>query len=240
MSQKAIGAVLWLAVIIAIVALYQTRKQVNEAAESAESESGAAEVIMPQKPMVLGDFELTNTRGETVTKADVLGKPAIFAFIFTRCTSTCPPIVMEMKKLHDKFADTDVRLFTVTIDPEFDTVEQLGKFADIYEPDLGRWQFLTGDKAAIHDMITSGFNLFVEELFGKEAKPGFEFAHTNRVVLIDAQGRPVKTYLILNEIDRAALYRVLRGKDPFPEPLTGQVTLRRGNGETENLSADKP
>lgn len=193
------------------------------------------------KNMKLVDFELTNSEGEKVTKADIVGKPAVFAFIFTRCISTCPPITMEMKKMHDKFKDSDVRFFCVSVDPDYDTPEHLSKFAEIYQPDPKRWQFLTGSKKQVHDMIVGGFELVIKEAFGENVRPGYEVTHTNRVVLVNADGYPVDSYLVLNEIDRAKLYKILDGRKPFPQPpKPGQVaTLKRSNGETESLSADK-
>jgi cytochrome oxidase Cu insertion factor (SCO1/SenC/PrrC family) len=196
-------------------------------------------VSIPAPAMALAEFDLVNVQGEKVTRDDVLGKPAVFAFVFSRCTSTCPPIMLETQRLHNKLADADVRFFTVTIDPEFDTVEHFGNFVDTYSPNPDRWQCLTGSKETIHNMIKHGFRQVVEEVFGKDRKPGAEFTHTNRVVLVNADGIPVETYLILNDGDRAKLLRVLQGKDPFPQPPTGteSVTITRGDGTTQDLSA---
>lgn len=238
MKYKLIGVVLWTAVLGALYLVYQDR-QSKLAASDSDLGMTPSNVSIPAPAMALAEFDLVNTQGEKVTRDDVLGKPAVFAFVFSRCTSTCPPIMMRTKELHDKLGDADVRFFTVTIDPEFDTVKHFAKFADTYSPDPERWQFLTGSKETIHDMISNGFRQVVAEVFGEDRKPGAEFTHTNRVVLVNADGIPVKTYLILNDGDRAKLLRVLQGKAPFPQPATGDeaVTLTRGDGTTENLSA---
>ena len=218
--------------------MYQDRQSKLVASDS-DLGVTPSNVSIPAPAMALAEFDLVNTQGEKVTRDDVLGKPAVFAFVFTRCTTTCPPIMMRTKELHDKLGDADVRFFTVTIDPEVDTVAHFGKFSEIYSPDPERWQFLTGSKETIHDMIANGFHQVVAEVFGEDRKPGAEFTHTNRVVLVNADGIPVETYLILNDGDRAKLLRVLQGKAPFPQPATGDeaVTLTRGDGTTENLSA---
>ncbi len=237
MKLKVVGLLLWIAVGIAIFFMYRNRRFETDPAPA--NPSGPTVVSIPQPSMRLGDFELTNTLGEKVTRADVIGKPAVFAFVFTRCTSTCPPIMLETKRLHDQLADSDVRFFTITVDPEHDTAEHFGKFADTYSPDPERWQFLTGSKEAIHNMIVGGFQLTMEEMFGKDRKPGFEVTHTNRVVLVNAAGSPVKSFLILNDADRADLVRILEGKSPFPEPPDPQaaVTITRGD-KTDDLSSD--
>ncbi len=253
-SFRVMGLVLWGLVGVALIATYVVRNQTDARSDVSPASAEPEDPTAPQtespsappqvtihKNMQLVDFELTNSRGETVTKADVVGKPAVFAFIFTRCISTCPPITLEMKKLHDKFKDSDVRFFCVTVDPDFDTVEHFANWSENYAPDRSRWQFLTGSKKQIHDMIVGGFELVIKEAFGENVRPGYEVTHTNRVVLVSAEGYPVESYLILNDIDRAKLYRVLEGRAPFPEPQKpGDVaTLTRSNGETESLSADK-
>lgn len=252
MNLKVVGIFLWAAVAIGLFSLYQSRKKVGQEVAESSSPKGAntvvlgddttptGRVVIPQKPMKLDNFSLTNIHGEEVTRADVVGQPAVFAFIFTRCSGTCPAIMLQTKKLHDTFAESDVRFFTVTMDPEFDTVEQLGKYADIYDPDHTRWQFLTGAKPEIDKLIREGFGLFVEEMFGEDVKPGFEFVHTDRVILVNAEGFPVKAYRILDDAQRALLRRVLEGKDKFPEPGSSKVTLTRANGDTEDLSANTP
>ncbi len=253
MNFKILGAVLWLAVGVALVGLVVSRRPpesvpVSETLTAEPADYTAAETVTVDaaptvtipSSMKLGEFELTNTRGEKVTKADVVGQPTVFAFIFTGCTSTCPPITLEMKRLHDNFKDTDLRLFCVTVDPDRDTVEHFGSWADSYERDHERWQFLTGTKQQIHDMIVGGFQLTMQEMFGADRRPGFEVTHTNRVVLVNDEGYPVGSYLILNDGDRARLYRILEGKTAFPAaPKPNRsVAIKRGDGETQSLSAD--
>lgn len=247
MKLKVIGSVLWIAVLVALWLTWAARKPTQKEGESAEAQStdtvapeefSKATVSVPAPPMTLPDFRLTNTRGETITRDDLIGKPAVYSFVFSRCITTCRPITMEMKKLHDKFADADVQFVTITVDPEYDTVEGFGKFADIYDPDFDRWEFLTGSKEAIYGMIRDGFHLQVEEMFGADVKPGMEVAHTNRVVLINPEGIPVKTFLILNDGDRAKLTRILEGKADFPQPEDpNRVTLQRGDGESTELTS---
>ncbi|MFK7819372.1 MAG: SCO family protein [Planctomycetaceae bacterium] len=252
MNHKVIGGILWVAVGIGLVSLYLSQQKSTERTAGTDSNKAdstvvlgdettqSGKVVIPQKPMKLADFTLTNIHGEEFTKANVLGKPTVFAFIFSRCTGTCSEIMLQTKKLHDDLAEADVQFITVTMDPEFDTVEQLGKYADVYEPDHTRWHFLTGAKSEVDKVIREGFGLFVKEMFGEDVKPGFEFVHTDRVVLVNPEGYPVKTYRIRDDAQFALLRRVLEGKDDFPEPSTGEVTLQRENGDLENLSAGTP
>lgn len=248
MNHRLVGAVLWICVGCALLTVVLLRGSGRR--ESGQPDDGkhadgkhadeTTTVTIPTPAMTLSDFELTNTQGEPVRKEDITGQPTVFSFVFSRCISTCRPITMEMKKLHDKLGDTDTRFVSVTVDPDYDTVKQFGEFADIYAPEYDRWQFLTGSKEAIYNMIRGGFQLQVKEMFGADAKPGFEVLHTNRVVLVNPDGVPVKSYLILNDADRADLTRVLQGKKEFPQPPSGNeaITIQR-DGESETLEDTK-
>lgn len=149
------------------------------------------------------DFELTERSGKKVTKADLLGKPWVVCFVFSRCSGPCPLIMGQMRILHDELKDRDVRFVTITVDPEHDTPEQLKRYADAFNADPKRWLFLTGDKKQIYGLIAGSFKLPVGEQRG-------EIFHTNRVVHVDAQGRVVGSYLFPKESERIKLKRVLR------------------------------
>ena len=84
--------------------------------------------------------------------------------------------------------------------------------------DPQRWLFLTGSQEEIYKLISNGFRLYVKEMFGKERRPGFEIAHTNRVVLVNAKGTAVATFLATRDSDMVTLRRILEGKRPMPEP----------------------
>lgn len=242
------GAILWSLVGLSLVLMLRQQNNASDDARPGEGKSNASgdggprTLVLPRAAMTLADFELTNIRGEKVTKKDVLGHPTVYGFIFSRCITTCRPITAKMKELHDAVGDTDARFVSVTIDPEYDTVEQFGRFSEIYDPDPQRWQFLTGDKAAIHSMIEDGFQLVVQEMFGAERKPGQEFTHTNRVALVNAEGIPVRTYLILNDGDFADLKKVLQGRKPMPEPpgAMDEPAVVGPDGSREPLSSEGP
>ena len=48
-------------------------------------------------PNGVEDFSLTECHGQTVTKADLLGKPWVACFIFTRCAGPCPRVSEQMQ-----------------------------------------------------------------------------------------------------------------------------------------------
>jgi protein SCO1/2 len=110
------------------------------------------------------NYELTAHTGEKLRFFDdvIAGKVVAINFIFTNCTDVCP---METARLADVYrllgdrVGEDVHFYSITIDPENDTVAVLSKYAERFGIDGGNWKFLTGDKRQIDD-IRDKFGLY--------------------------------------------------------------------------------
>lgn len=163
-------------------------------------------------PVEVEDFSLEECHGKTVTKADLLGKPWLAAFIFTRCAGPCPRVSAQMKILQDKLKDLDIRLVSFTVDPDTDTPEVLRQYAKGLGADPERWWFLTGDKATIYGLIRRSFKMPVQELTGEDRVPGFEIVHSINIMHVDAAGSVIGKYNAANDVDMARLRRAVRGK----------------------------
>jgi cytochrome oxidase Cu insertion factor (SCO1/SenC/PrrC family) len=106
------------------------------------------------------DFALIERSGQSVTRADLLGKVWIASIIFTRCAEECPLVSNHMARLQATFAaEPDVRLVSITVDPAYDTPEVLTRYAQSFAAQPQRWLFLTGDKAMIYRLVREGFRL---------------------------------------------------------------------------------
>ena len=83
-----------------------------------------------------GDFELTAHTGERVRFSDSHGKVLILFFGFTRCPDICSPTLAKLALLEKRLGeDADrVQVLFVTVDPEFDTPEQLAAFVPKFDP----------------------------------------------------------------------------------------------------------
>ena len=140
---------------------------------------------------VLGEvpaFALTEAHGDTLTRDELLGRPWIADFIFTRCAGTCPVMSSSMSGLHDDFlADHDLsayRFVSISVDPDYDTPDVLREYARLVEADSARWFFLTGDYDAIHALSQRGFHLGS----GQDADTN-EILHSTKFVLVDRAGK---------------------------------------------------
>lgn len=134
-------------------------------------------------------FTLTERSGASLTRDDLLGRPWVAAFIFTRCTGPCPKITSTMRSLQDRLKDSQARLVSFTVDPEWDTPEILRQYADAAGADKARWLFVTGDEGAIYGLIRQSFLLPVERAPVNEAAIGMHVSHRTQLVTVDKQGR---------------------------------------------------
>jgi protein SCO1 len=85
-----------------------------------------------------GPFTLVNTTGETVTDADVLTKPSLVYFGYSFCPDVCPFDMARNVEAVDILEDRglDVTPVFISIDPERDTPEALGDYAENMHPKL--------------------------------------------------------------------------------------------------------
>lgn len=136
------------------------------------------------------EFSFTNQRGEEFGPRHLKGRVYLANFIFTRCPSVCPVMLEKTSKLLIELKDYGISVVfvTFTVDPEHDTPAVLRKKAEELKADPERWVFLTHtDKAAMMTLFKEGFKVGVSEPL--IAKDLFDIAHTEKIVLVDKQGR---------------------------------------------------
>ncbi|MCA9014891.1 MAG: DUF420 domain-containing protein [Planctomycetaceae bacterium] len=217
---------LWVLVAISAFATWNLKQQRDLALEKIKSEEAASaqankdqtedttvEVkangpIWPEEG--IEDFSLTERSGKTVTKKDLLGKPWVACFVFTRCAGPCPRVSGQFYQLQKDLKDLDFKLVTITVDPKNDTPEVLTQYAESVGADPEKWLFLTGDQKDIFHLIEKSFLMPVQENTGPARKPGFEVIHTTNVMLVDKNGRVLGKYNAVNDEELAALRKAVR------------------------------
>ncbi|MFC4411224.1 SCO family protein [Chungangia koreensis] len=94
------------------------------------------------------DFSYENQRGETVSLDDLKGKVWLADFIFTNCTSVCPPMTFNLVGIQEKLIEEGVEDYQIvgfSVDPEVDKPEVLTDYLTKFNPpDETKWQLLTG------------------------------------------------------------------------------------------------
>jgi protein SCO1/2 len=135
-------------------------RRVAEVSDSLRRETvdkGRMVTRMPNE--LMPNMALWDQDGRLVTKRDFLGHPVALNFIFTSCRAArmCPASTTCMKQLGDALAKlpgaAQVRLVTITFDPETDVPGLLRTYADGYGIDHARHRFLTGDAGQIKDLM---------------------------------------------------------------------------------------
>lgn len=87
----------------------------------------------------------------------IKGKTVAINFIFTTCTTICPPLTATMRQVQREMGERvgrDVWLISVSVDPLTDTPDRLKSFAAKFAAGPG-WTFVTGHKTEIDRLLKS-------------------------------------------------------------------------------------
>jgi len=105
-----------------------------------------------EQSYVVPDVVLRDQEGRRVNLAKALAdpKPVVLSFIFTSCTTICPVLTATMAQTQQSLGPdaSDVRMLSISIDPDYDTPARLRQYAQRFHAGEG-WEFLTGDRADI-------------------------------------------------------------------------------------------
>ena len=82
----------------------------------------------------------------------VRGKVVAMNFVFTSCTTICPPMGATFAKLQTLLAGKDVHLISVSVDPEVDTPQRLKAWAAKFGARPG-WTLVTGDRNDVNRLL---------------------------------------------------------------------------------------
>lgn len=85
----------------------------------------------------------------------VRDKVVVMNFIFTTCTTICPPMGANFGKLQDELGERfgrDVFLISVSVDPTTDTPQRLKAWGERFGARPG-WTLVTGPKARIDELL---------------------------------------------------------------------------------------
>ncbi|MCB1232520.1 MAG: SCO family protein [Verrucomicrobiae bacterium] len=156
----------------------------------------------------VSDFTFTNQEGEAVSREELIGKVWVANFVFTSCGAECLILSQKMAALQNRFANReDVAFVSFSVDPQTDKPERLADYGKRWGADNARWQFFTGDPAALDAIIKESFLLPVARTPMEKANlMTAGFIHSNKLAIVDRQG-VVRAYvegLEANAIDETA------------------------------------
>lgn len=137
-----------------------------------------------QASAVGGPFSLVDQDGKPVTEADVMGKPTLVFFGFTRCPDVCPTALYEITQALGALGPdaAKAQALFVTVDPERDTPEALKAYLSSFAPQI---RGLTGSQEAVAGMVKA-YRAYAKKQPTKDGD--YTMEHTAIVYLMDKNG----------------------------------------------------
>jgi protein SCO1 len=144
-------------------------------------------------PKTLAPFALVDTRGVPASPATFTGHPTLVFFGFTHCPDVCPTTLALLADVRKKAAAQDPRMAglkvaLITVDPERDTPEQLGRYIASFGGDLIG---LTGSAPGI---VAASRSFGVASSRVDLGGGNYTMDHSATVFALDAQGRIVAIF----------------------------------------------
>jgi cytochrome oxidase Cu insertion factor (SCO1/SenC/PrrC family) len=111
------------------------------------------------RKMVIPDVEVLDQNGNQLHfYSDLIkGKTVAINFIFTNCTTICPPLAATFARVQKEMGDKvgrDVHFISISVDPLTDTPERLKAWGAKFKAGPG-WTFVTGDKQEIARLLSA-------------------------------------------------------------------------------------
>lgn len=151
------------------------------------------------------DLVLTDQEGRTVTLGDLRGRPVVASMIYSSCTSVCPRITDDMKRIEQALAGhagAEVRFVLFSLDPARDTPASLRGFAATHKLAASRWSLLAPSEEGVRELAA-----VLDVKYKQEAG---EIAHSAVIFLIDRDGVIRHRQLGLNQDPKEFVAAVLR------------------------------
>lgn len=139
---------------------------------------------------IIGDFNLIDQNGKTITQSLIKNKVFVAEYFFTTCGSICPKMNAQMQRIQKAFhGNSNFKILSYTVDPETDTPEKLKEYALKHQYYDGQWYFITGKKEDLYSLARKSFFVLKPAEAQNLGDAGSDFIHTNNFVLIDKKRR---------------------------------------------------
>ena len=139
-----------------------------------------------RKYHTIGDFQLVDQNGDTITQNTYKNKIYVADFFFTTCQSICPKMSSNMQILQEKYKnDGDIMLLSHSVTPVEDSIPVLRRYADEMKVIDSVWHLCTADKKQIYDLARKSYFAVLDKGDGGKQ----DFIHTENFILVDKKRR---------------------------------------------------
>ena len=126
---------------------------------AAETSTNPPAPVRTGNNMLIPDVDVLDQNGNALHFYTDLIKDKTVAinFIFTNCTTICPPLAATFARLQKEMGDKvgkDVHLISISVDPLTDTPERLKAWGARFKAGPG-WTFVTGDKQEMDKLLSA-------------------------------------------------------------------------------------
>jgi protein SCO1/2 len=199
--MKSSALVFWLTLAVVGSAAYGSWvawRNLHDDHKSGAQSASAANHLPPVVGPPIKDFQLTNRDGKDFDSKDLQGHVWIGSFFFASCPGSCWQMNQAIKGLQDEIKDDNLRIVSITCDPENDTTQALQVYANRVLADP-RWLFLTGDFNYIRRI---GRDVFLQDIQ--------KATHTFRALAIGKDGNIRGSFDMLDPTKIAELKTLLK------------------------------
>lgn len=142
--------------------------------------------VFPEGQHYIPSFSLQNQLNKQVSEEYFDDNITVVNFFFTSCPTICPDMASELLRVQGTFPDNPrVKILSVSIDPTYDQPEVLASYAKLHGAAEDQWNFVTGEKSDVFELVRCGFILPVQDrIDGAD-----DIMHSDRFILVDSQRR---------------------------------------------------
>ena len=133
--------------------------------------------VLPSVIKEVPEFNMVSHQNKPFNRDSLLNKISVLDFIFTSCPGPCPIMSNNMRTLYNQYKlHSDLQFISITVDPDYDSLEILNLYAEANGVKDDRWKFLHSEIEKVKKLSTDGF------LFMSDNLPA---GHSVKFVLID-------------------------------------------------------
>jgi protein SCO1/2 len=151
------------------------------------------------EPKPLMDFVLSDDRGQPFGPGQLQGQWDLVFFGYTSCPDICPTtmaILEQMTILMREQGTQAPRVLMVSLDPQRDDVEKLGRYASYFGDNMVG---VTGEPQQLDKLVNQIGAMYERGV--PDAQGWYDIAHTSSVFVVDPRGR---LYAVLSPPHQAA------------------------------------
>jgi len=128
------------------------------------AETARVNALVEEQP-VLPDVVLEDSKYREYDFSEFAGKYVMMTFVYTRCTTVCPQLEMNLQEVYEAipaaYLGEDIVFLTVSFDPERDTPEILDTYRTYFGSDGDLWRMARVNDPAELDLLLDTLGVIV-------------------------------------------------------------------------------